>query len=147
MSTGMIEIMKVAAMNVYENSKPCDVRVGTVVSVSPLKIKINDNLILPESVLVVPKHLTDYTVNVSMHWDTNSVNNHSHQYSGTTGSGSDPSHSHGYSGTTEGAGKHNHTVSSNGERSITIHNALKVGDMVALIRNQGGKTYYITDRV
>lgn len=132
MATGMIEIMKVAALEAMENGKPCDIRTGKIVSTSPLKIKINDNLTLPASVLVVPEHLTDHTVKVSMNWTTSSVSNHTHTYD---------------DGTTGGNGSHNHSLSSNGEKSITIHNALRVGDLVCLIRNQGGKTYYIIDRI
>lgn len=147
MATGMIEIMKMAAMDAIENGKPCDVRVGTVTSVSPLKIKINDELILPESVLIVPEHLTDYTVGVSFNWDTHTVSNHSHSYSGSVNSGGDPAHGHSFSGNTKEAGSHKHTLSSDGDKSITIHNALQLGDMVSLIRTQGGKQYYILDRV
>lgn len=36
---------------------------------------------------------------------------------------------------------------SSGTKTITIKNALKVGDKVALIRSTGGQSYYILDRI
>ena len=130
MSTGLIEIIKVAAMEAVENSKPSDLRFGTVVSISPLKIQISSNLTLPESVLIVPKHLTDYSVVTSM------GGKHDMNISvvGNTLFITD-------------SNSNEDTPTEVDERTITIYNALAVGDKVALVRNQGGKTYYILDRI
>lgn len=154
MATGLIDIMKRAALDANDNAQLCDLRFGTVVSTSPLKVQITNLFTIPSSALIVPQHLSDYTVSVSMNWDTTSVGNHSHEYSGNTNNtsgGTDmsafESHSHSYSGTTQGAGSHNHFVSSDGSKTITIHNALKVGDKVALLRKQGGQSYFILDRI
>lgn len=46
---------------------------------------------------------------------------------------------------TEGADGHTHAV--NGKKKMTIHNALKSGDEVILIRQQGGQKYIIIDKV
>lgn len=43
-----------------------------------------------------------------------------------------------------------HTVSvdlDNDTKTMTIHGALKVGDKVALLRKQGGQSYFILDRI
>ena len=40
---------------------------------------------------------------------------------------------------------HNHTIT--GTKSLTIHNALKVGDKVILIQVQGGQRYIVLDKV
>lgn len=117
MSTGIINIMKRAAIDAVENGKPCDVRYGTVASVKPLKIQVTPNFILPESLLTVPQHLTDYQVTVSFDWDTEDTDGHTHE------------------------------LSSDKTKTITIHNALKVGDRVALLRLQGGHSYLIQDRL
>lgn len=115
MATGLIDIMKRAAMEANDTQQPCDLRFGTVTSVAPLKIRITNQFILPESVLVVPEHLTDRKVTVTLDsW-------------GTSG------------------GDHSHTVT--GKRTMTIHNALKIGDKVALLRKTGGQSYFILDRV
>lgn len=65
MATGLIDIMKRAAMDANENSKPCDLRYGTVTSESPLKVQITNQFILPESILIVPEHLTDHEIKVT----------------------------------------------------------------------------------
>ena len=130
MATGLIEIVKVAAMDAIENGKPCDLRFGTVTSVSPLKVQISSNLILPESVLVVPRHLTDYSVKTNM----GSKDEKAISVVGNTLYITD-------------SNSNEDTPEEVDERTITIYNSLVVGDQVALIRNQGGKTYYILDRV
>ena len=107
-----------------DQSKPTDIRYGTVVSTSPLKVQISAELTLPQSVLVVPRSLTDYTVSVSVNWNTTSE-------SGGAGDSAFASHNHGINGT----------------KSITIHNGLKVGDKVLLLRQQGGQSYIILDKI
>lgn len=148
MATGLLDIMKRASMDAMDANQMCDLRFGTVVSDSPLKVNINNQLIIPESLLIVPKSLTNYTVSVSMDWTTESVPNHNHSYSGNTGtSTSGTSHTHSYSGNTNGAGSHSHKVVSSKDKTITIHNALKIGDKVALIRKTGGQSYFILDKI
>ena len=117
MASGLIDIMKRASIDAMDNAQMCDVRYGTVTGTSPLKVSVTNQFVIPESLLVVPKHLTNYSVSVSMNWGTSQ--------------GADVDHSHSVSGT----------------KTMTIHNALKVGDKVALLRKQGGQSYYILDRV
>lgn len=113
MSTGMIDIIHRAALEAMENIKPCDLRFGTVSSVNPLKVQITNELIIPESLLIVPEHLTDYSVNVNI----------------------------GVKDVTDDE------IEPVDERVLTIYNSLSLGDKVALIRNQGGKQYYVLDRI
>lgn len=147
----MIEIMKVAAMEAIENSKPCDLRFGTVVSVAPLKVQISSDLTLPESLLIVPQYLTDYTVDTNL------------GMASTTGGGSTGGSSINVSVVGEtlvfSSSMYNvepvveddvtdtESPEPTDERSVTIYNALQVGDKVALIRNQGAKQFYILDRI
>ena len=58
--------MKLAAKQLLEDGQMCDIRYGTVVSASPLKVQITNLLTLPESVLVVPEHLTDHTMEIEL---------------------------------------------------------------------------------
>lgn len=133
MATGLIDVMKRASMDAMENAQICDLRYGTVVSTSPLKVKVTNVFTIPEALLVVPEKLKDYTIDVTMDWETTAYT-HTHGISDTyTGGGS--------------ASSDTHTHSTVGRKSITIHNALKVGDKVALIRKQGGQSYYILDRI
>lgn len=103
---------------------------GTVISTSPLKIQMeNDSkLVITGTSTIVPKHLTNYSVGCSI---------------GYSGEG-------GVKISTKGAGDpyHTHEVEPF-TLSGTAHfyNALKVGDKVHLIALQGGKKYYVLDRV
>ena len=129
MSTGLIDIMKRAAMEANENSKPCDLRYGTVISEKPLSIQITSQFILPESILIVPEHLTDYeietTIMTEYGWNT------------TKESG----------GSAEAAyACHDHDIYHD-KKKIKIHGKLKVGDKVVLIRQSGGQYYYFADRL
>lgn len=66
MSSGLIEIIKRASLDVMHNAQLCDLRYGTVVSTSPLKVQITNLMTIPSSLLVVPKHLTDYNVEITI---------------------------------------------------------------------------------
>lgn len=147
MSTGIIETIKMAALDAIENSKPCDLRFGTVSSISPLKVKVSNDFIIPESLLVVPQHLTDYSMITNV--------------GGTTSGGS----SGGSSVTMNVEGETliiktnvavvdeiepdvtTEEVEEVDERTLTVYNSLEVGDNVILLRNQGGSSYLILDRI
>ena len=53
--TNFIQLIKKISMDVYRESKPCDVVVGIVTKTSPLKIKISQKLILTGEFLVETK--------------------------------------------------------------------------------------------
>jgi hypothetical protein len=124
MTTGLIDIMKRAARDENENSQPTDLRTGTVVSTSPLKVQITNVFTVPASMLIVPRHLTDYTVEVTVDWDTEKTNGEGETHSFTS---------------------HKHDIV--GKKKIKVHSALKTGDKVALIRKKGGQSFYILDRI
>lgn len=67
MSTGLIDIIKRAALDVMDNSQMSDIRLGEVTSVSPLAVKLTHQLTVPSSILVVPEHLTDRTIKITVH--------------------------------------------------------------------------------
>ena len=125
--------MKIAASQLIENGQFCDLRFGTVVKTSPLQVKITNLLTLPQSVLIVPEHLTNHKVNVVIDWTT-TTDSHKHVVKDSTNKEC-----------TVEQDTHSHKV--NGTKTMTINNALKVGDKVALIRKTGGQYYYILDRI
>ena len=128
MSTGLIDIMKRASMDAMENNQMCDLRFGKVISISPLKVQVTNLFTIPEKLLVVPEHLTDYEIEVTTTgygWTTDNS-------SGGSGDASFASHSHGMNET---------------KQKLKVHGALRVGDKVALLRKTGGQTYYILDRL
>lgn len=131
----MIQLIKQAALDAVENGKPADLRFGTVDSINPLKVRISSDFILPESLLIVPQHLTDYStevnaggasIDVSVVGDTLYFSNSSTHADGNTDESA---------------------IESVDERTLTVYNALAVGDMVVLLRNHGGTKYLILDRV
>ena len=147
----LVRLIKKAALDAVEASKPCNLVFGTVTSTSPLKISVEQKLTLTSAQLVLSRNVTDYKVKIDIDSETESGGDvdltHSHSYSGTTGSSS--SHSHSYSGTTEDGGGISvaHTHKFVGTKEITIKNALVVGDEVIMIRTQGGQKYIVVDRV
>ena len=128
MATGLIDIMKRAATEAVENGKPCDLRYGMVISESPLKIQITPQFILPESVLIVPQHLTDYEIEIT-----------------TTGYGWITEHKSGGAGESAFS-SHNHDIKQE-KRKLKVHGELKSGDKVVLIRQHGGQYYFVADRL
>ena len=69
MATGLVDIMKRAAMDAVDNNQMCDLRFGTVVSTNPLKVQITNQFTIPKSLLIVPEHLTKRTINVEIKLD------------------------------------------------------------------------------
>lgn len=102
MNRSLSGAIKTATQNFMNDSQMCDLRYGTVVSVSPLKVQVTNLLTLPSSVLIVPKSLTNHVMSIKIDGNT---------------------------------------------KNITINNALKVGDKVAMIRKTGGQSYYILDKI
>lgn len=120
----ILGLIKQAAKEAIDNSMPADVEYGTVTSLSPLTIMVDQKRIYTEEFLVVTKNLTDFEVDVTVDWITEST-------SGGSGDDSFSSHSHAITG----------------RKSITIHNGLKVGEKVALLRLAGGQQFLVIDRV
>lgn len=99
---------------------------GVVKSASPLKIQIvnDEKLTIGPNITYVPWHLTDYTTEVTVEWETESR-------SGGSGEAAFASHTHAISG----------------RKKITVHNALKVGDTIHVLAFNHGKQYFVLDRV
>ena len=64
MATGLIDVIKRAAMEAIHNAQMCDLRVGTVTSINPLRVQVTNQFTVPEALLIVPKNLTDYDVDI-----------------------------------------------------------------------------------
>lgn len=146
MASDLIRIIKQASLDAFNNSKPSDLRFGTVASVAPLSVRVTNEFIIPESMLIVPEHLTDREVEVTLEreylWET-------HIKQGISGGYDDIKILDNYSENEDDYERdvinHNHEIF--GTRKIKIHNGLKSGDKVALLRKQGGQSYFILDRI
>lgn len=130
----MIELIKQIAINVNEQSKLSKFEFGTVESISPLKIRIDQKKILEQSDLLLSHLVRDYYVDITVQHSTDSI------YGGW-----DTTHSHSNAGDNVIPIDHEHEYK--GRKKIMIHNGLKVGEKVVLIRQMGGQLYYILDRI
>ncbi|MEA5084346.1 MAG: DUF2577 domain-containing protein [Lachnospiraceae bacterium] len=128
----LLQIIKQAAAEQNEASKPVAVMMGKVVSVLPLKIQIDQKLTLSESALILTKSVIDYSVSMTVNHSTES-HTHAHNYidDSSTRTTEFNTHSHAYTGT----------------KVFAVHNKLKVGDSVVLLRVQGGQKFIVLDIV
>lgn len=125
-ANGLVEAMKRAARDERESSKPVNVYFGEVVSKSPLKINVEQKMVLGEQQLVLARNVTDYMTTVTIQCIT-----------GTGVLLSD--------GKTAVSPIHVHGIA--GSQNLVVHNALEVGDEVILIRQQGGQKFIVADRI
>lgn len=83
-SGDLIKQIKRIAMDAVAASKPADMAIGTVVSVNPLKIQIDQKLILTSAQLVLLRNVTDYRLSVTVdHITEIGGDGHSHSVAGT----------------------------------------------------------------
>lgn len=123
----LVDTLKRAAVEAVKAGKPVNVYFGEVVSASPLKINVEQKMILGEKQLVLSRNVTDFKTNIT------AGNIKNYYYTGDVNSGTvpvSPSHAHAV-GTIE----------------ITVHNGLAVGDGVILIRQQEGQRFIVVDRI
>ena len=83
-------------------------------------------MVLGEQLLVLARNVTDYMTTVTVQWITGTG-----VLPSNGGTAVPPPHVHGVAGT----------------QSLTVHNALEVGDEVILIRQQGGQKFIVVDRI
>lgn len=126
MASGIIEIMKKAALDAIDSSGPVSVVFGKVTKTNPIEIKLSPSLSLNSDmgVLVFSRNVTDYTTTVDVDWTTEPT-------SGGSGEASFSEHTHQLTGS----------------KTITIHNGLKLNDNVILLKVQGGQKYVVLDKV
>lgn len=125
-ANGLVEAMKRAARDERESSKPVNVYFGEVISKSPLKINVEQKMILGESQLILTRNVTDYMTTVTVQWNTETG-----VLSSDGKTTAPPPHFHGIVGT----------------KNFLMHNALEVGDEVILIRQQEGQKFIVIDRI
>ena len=163
MSSSLGEVIKKMAVGANDANAPTSVLFGTVTSVEPLEITVEQKLKLTEEFLVLTKNVKDYTVNVTMDWNTETTSsnaNHSHstEVNSNISVSSDISpNDNNQKITNNVTGEvsvsveqkninltHKHSIK--GTKSIMVHNALKINDNVILIQQQGGINFVVLDK-
>lgn len=120
----LVKLIKKAAIEAVNASKPTALVYGKVISSDPLKIKVDQKMILSKPQLILTRNVTDYKVDMSFDHITENT-------SGGTGEGKYDLHNHAYKG----------------KKTFKIHNSLISGEEVVMIQVQGGQKYLILDRV
>lgn len=117
----LTEVIKKAALEAVNATDPSAITFGTVVSIDPLEIYIDQKLILASEFIILTKNVTDYEITMSFDIETDSVELETEPM------------------------EHSHNVG--GTHTFTVHNALKVDDKVILLRQQGGQAYIVLDKI
>lgn len=137
----LLGALKRSALDAMEAKKPVNVDFGEVVSASPLKINVEQKMMLGEKQLILSRNVTDFETMATIDWLTeNSLGPHTHTVKGTDSNG-------GHVALTmdEQNLVHNHEIT--GKKKITVHNGLVVGDEVILLRMQEGQKFIVWDRI
>lgn len=124
----LVETLKRAAVEAMEAKKPVNVYFGEVVSAAPLKINVEQKMVLGEKQLILSRNVTNFKTSIT------GGNIKNYYYTGSTTD----------SGTALVSPSHVHAV---GKIEITVHNGLVVGDEVILIRQQEGQKFIVLDRI
>lgn len=124
----LVETLKRAAVEAMEAKKPVNVYFGEVVSAAPLKINVEQKMMLGEKQLILSRNVTNFKTSIT------GGNIKNYYYTGSTTD----------SGTAPVSPSHVHAV---GKIEITVHNGLVVGDEVILIRQQEGQKFIVLDRI
>ena len=119
-----VDLVKQAAVEAVRALKPVEFRFGTVISVSPLQIRIDQKGPLQAQQLILTRNVTDYEMDITVN----------HQTGYESGGGND-----------EAFSSHAHTYA--GRKKIVVHNARVGGDEVVLLQLQGGKKFLVLDHM
>lgn len=122
--TKVANMIKNMAVNAVDATVPVTILTGKVISEAPLQIALDSKMIIPEERIKLTKNTRDWTAEIS-------VDHITENRAGGSGYPEFASHNHEYKG----------------RKKFLIHNALKVGDEVWLIRETGGQRFIAFDRV
>ena len=120
----LIQLLKELSKKTNEANEPFEHRKGIVETVNPLTIKVDQKLTLEEEDLILTHLVKDYDVDISVSHETK-------EFELIEGAPTDIK-------------KHKHEYE--GRKKITIHQGLKPGEEVILLKVQGGQAYIVLDR-
>lgn len=69
-ATGLAEKIKRAALEAQGASRPVRLCFGEVISEEPLKINVEQKMILGEAQLLLSRNVTDYVISAEVDWET-----------------------------------------------------------------------------
>lgn len=113
----IVEKIQKIVFGILSAQKLATIVYGTVESVEPLKVRVDQKLLLEQEQLKLTRAVMDYEVEMTVDHvtePTTCTSSHSHEYKG--------------------------------RKKFLIHNGLMVGDKVTMIRVHGGQQYLIIDK-
>ena len=120
----LVQLLKELSKKTNDAQEPFEHRKGTVEFVKPLTVRVDRKLILEEDDLILTHLVRDYDVDISVSHETK-------DFELVEGALTDiKNHKHEYKG----------------RKRITVHNGLKVGEDIVLLKVQGGQSYIVLDR-
>lgn len=119
----IVKVLRQVVLEAVNAQKPTSVVYGTVISTAPLKVQVDQKLILERENLKLTRAVMDYEVDMT-------VDHSTENRAGGSGEAAFASHNHDYKG----------------RKKFLIHNGLVVGDRVTMIRANGGQQYIIIDK-
>lgn len=78
-SKDLLKVMKKVSSDAEEANQPCTWMFGEVASVNPIRIVVDQKLQLGKNQLIIPEHLTNHSVAVTLNWETEVEQEHSHR--------------------------------------------------------------------
>lgn len=124
LNEGLPNALRTLVEQTVKSGQPADFVLGEVTAESPLTIRIDEKRELSEDFLLLSDNVRDFEVDIE-------VNHLTEEKSGGANAAAYESHAHAY----------------RGRKKIKVYNALKAGEKVIMIRQQGGQMYYVADRV
>ena len=118
------DVLKKLINQTTQAGKPTAPIKGEVTSISPVTVKVEGRFEISAPFLELTHNVKDYYVDITVSHTTENK-------SGGAGDAEFQSHNHDYKG----------------RKKILIHNGLKVGEFVWLIRQEGGQVFVVLDRV
>ncbi|WP_042475750.1 DUF2577 domain-containing protein [Bacillus ndiopicus] len=119
----IVRTLRQLVLDAVNAQKLATIVYGTVISTSPLKVQVDQKLILEQENLKLTRAVMDHEIEMT-------VDHLTENRSGGGGDAEFASHNHEYKG----------------RKKFLIHNGLVVGDKVTMIRAQGGQQYIIIDK-
>lgn len=119
----IIRAIRKSVLDSLNAQKLTDIVYGTVESIEPLKIRVDQKLLLEQEKLKLTRAVMDYEVEMT-------VDHITENRAGGSGDAAYESHNHEYKG----------------RKKFLIHNGLMVGDRVTMIRTHGGQQYLVINK-
>ena len=79
----LVDTLKRAAVEAVEAGKPVNVYFGEVVSAAPLKINVEQKMVLGEKQLILSRNVTDFSTMITVDWTSETSDSHTHKITGT----------------------------------------------------------------